>query len=141
MKHLPETGHSVKRDEQVRWARYESNYDIRELEDLRPLLKDQQEQKTLEEVISRRKRQAKGEFEALEKVAEFFDKSAIPLSAAFPTLAMFLATEHVLDDPARFYVLLGSYMIGGVIWGFFRWLALRCAQEARRGLADLGRVD
>lgn len=141
MKYPHEARHSVNRDEQVRWAGYESNYDIRELEDLRPLMKSQQEQKTLDEVIARRKRQAKGELEALEKVAEFFDKSAIPLSAAFPTLAMFLAAEHVLDDPARFYVLLGSYMVGGLIWGSFRWLALRCGQEARRGLADLGRVD
>lgn len=141
MKRTPLNYLTVAREEKlVLWARNDNKQKIRELESMRSLVK-QEDSHLLEELITLRKREAKGDYEALEKAAEFFDKSAIPLAAAFPTLAMFLATEHVLDGPFRFPVLLASYMLGGTIWGFFRWMSLRLAQEARRGLADLGKVD
>ncbi len=97
--------------------------------------------KVLELVILERKRLAKGDLEALEKVADLFDKASLPLAAAFPVFMSALAGEKLLVDALRAKLVIGAYIIGGIFWIVLRALSLLYALRARRGLAELGKVD
>lgn len=120
---------------------YEAIRDLAALEAMRSSSADDQQREILDHVILRRKRQVKGDFEALERIADLFDKAAVPLAAALPVFVSFLSAEHALVDPARFRWLLGSYTFGAVVWLFCRFASVRYGARARRGLAHLGKVE
>lgn len=95
----------------------------------------------LDLTILHRKRAEKGELEELNAVADWFDKSALPVAAAFPVFLTFLASEKILADPMRSTALLVAYLFGGVLWVICRWKSLQYSKRAKRGAAELGKVD
>jgi len=111
------------------------------LEALRSRIEDPKEREQLELAILTQKRLAKGDYEAMEKRAELFDKAALPGAAALPALLTFLSTEQVIQGPARFALLLGAYLFGGFVWWICRWASFVYGGRARRGLARLGKVE
>jgi len=117
--------------------------DVQALEALRLMRAsaEDKEKAALELAILIRKRTLKGELEMLAFTAEWWEKSAVPLAAAFPVFITFLASEKILDGHLRSKVLLASYLLGGLAWGVCRWVALKYGGRAKRGAADLGKVD
>lgn len=111
------------------------------LEALRSTIEDPKERERLELAILTQKRLAKGDYEAMEKRADLFDKAALPGAAALPALVTFLSTELVIQGPARFALLLAAYLFGGCVWWVCRWASFVYGGRARRGLAKLGKVE
>lgn len=109
------------------------------LEALRSVIEDAKERELLELAILTQRRLAKGDYEAMEKRAELFDKAALPGAAALPALLTFLSAEQVLQGPARFGLLLAAYLFGGCTWWLCRWASFVYGGRARRGLAKLGK--
>lgn len=95
----------------------------------------------LDFAILARKRAIKGELDVLDRWADLYDKAALPAAAAVPAFLTFLASEKVVVDPVRSTVLAAAYLFGGSVWIFCRWMAHRLSCRAKRGAADLGKVD
>lgn len=123
--------------------RYAAVPDVEALEALRlqNASEEDKEQANRELAILRRKRTMKGEWEDLSALADFFDKSALPVAAAVPVFLTFLAGEKILVDPLRSKVLVTAYLFGGCAWIFCRWKAFQYGRRAKRGAAELGKVD
>lgn len=111
------------------------------LEALRSVIEDPKEREQLELAILTQKRLAKGDYEAMEKRADWLDKAALPSAAALPVLLTFLSSEQVIQGSTRFALLLAAYLFGGAVWWICRWVSYVYGCRARRGLAKLGKVE
>lgn len=60
-------------------------------------------------------RSIKVELETFDRLAELYDKSALPMAAALPAFLTFLAGEHVIVDPWRTKFLMLAYLFGGSV--------------------------
>lgn len=115
--------------------------DLRGLEELcESLAEGSPERKKLEKLILSRKRELKGQAEALLAVVDLCDKAALPLGAAVPGAVSILVSAGLLDDPRKIWFALSS-VAGGLLWAIFRVLAYRVAISSRLELAQIGKVD
>ena len=115
--------------------------ELRELEDLcETLTEGSSERKKLEKLILGRKRELKGQAEALVALIDLCDKAAIPLGAVMPGAVTILVSTGVLDDPRKIWFFAGS-VLGGLLWATLRVLAYRTTITARLELAQIGKVD
>ncbi len=128
-------------DRLKRMAAYDVVTDAKALEAMRAIAVDEKTQQILDLVILTRKRQRKMAYEKLGSRADLFDKVALPVAAAGPTLLTILDNSHVLAGPYRTMILVASYLFGGLAWAVFRLLNYRYGLEARVRLAELGKVD
>ena len=115
--------------------------DIPTLEVLRILCDTDQERKVIDLVLLQEKREAKAVYESYDRLSDLWDKAALPFAAAFPVFLTVLVSEHLLPDPARSTLTVGSYLIGAAAWALCRWAALRYGRKAKAGMAKLGKVD
>jgi len=115
--------------------------DLRALEELRFKAEGAEDQRILDLVILARRREAKVELETFDRLAELYDKSALPAAAALPAFLTFLAGEHVIVDPWRTKFLMLAYLFGGSVWIFCRFRSHVCSLKAKLGAAALGKVD
>ena len=102
---------------------------------------DRRRRAYLDLALTLQRRDVKAEIEVLALQAEFFDKAALPMAAAFPVFMTFLASEKVLADPWRTAAVGCSYVVGAVLWMICRWQAFRLGRRAKHGTAELGKVD
>jgi hypothetical protein len=115
--------------------------DLRALEELRFKTTDPSSQRALDLVILARRREAKVLLESFDRLAELYDKSALPSAAALPAFVTFLVGEHVVSDPWRTSFLAVAYLFGGLVWIYCRFKAHAWGRKAKLGAAELGKVD
>lgn len=111
------------------------------LEVIRSLCEDDKERKAIDVVLTARKRAAKAQCESEERLADWYDKAALPLSAAPTAAVTLLQSEQLLAAGSRPVGLLAAAVLGVVLWAVCRYKNYRLSHDARVAAAQLGKVD
>lgn len=99
------------------------------------------ERDDLDSLITQRRRATKALLENLSVMSELFDKAALPAAAALPVLLTLMASERLIADSVRTWLLISAYIVGGALWALCRWASFLYLKQARLGSADLGKVE
>lgn len=115
--------------------------DFQTLEVMRALAKDEDLRRAIDVVLVQTKRKAKEEFERYDRLADFWDKAALPMAAAIPGFFAIMISDHLVPNPVPSGATAASYLAGAIAWLICRVAAVRYGIRAKAGLALLGKVD
>jgi hypothetical protein len=112
-----------------------------QLELIRTVCDDSNERKSIDWVLTERKRASKAEIERTLCKAEMFDKASMPAAAGAPTLVGVLISEQLISAAARPYWVLTACAVAALFWVYCRWKSVQLSTDARIAAANLGKVE
>jgi hypothetical protein len=96
---------------------------------------------SLQEYVLLDRRERKGQLETQEKIGESRERAALPLAAAVSFLGSWSAGLSLVPLSWKPGTVFAFGLLGSLLWWFIRESGYKLIINARKGLAQLGKVD